>query len=454
MSNLLGRMPFYLSRLDDERYRYAVLVGLLTVAFVLRLIAALTLPIDYRFHMSDAVEYISDAHHLLTLGVFGEKPGIPYATVPPGYPLFIVGVFALTNQSLMAVRLAQIVLGALMVWLTYLIGREVTLRHSGLWGAFISAVYPAWIIYTAVFMTETLYTVLLLAFVWCLMRSMKTYTAKYAIITGITFGLTLLTRETLLLFPLLLPFALWWSRISWRYAWRYLLLFTIATLLMLSAWLARNYHTFGQVFYTERTAAIRYQLTGSGYLAPRYEHLADENTPPPRPKPLEYYERYGSPSDMIRINNLFNDPTTYLRHLANRLVEFWLHPVGLQSLPDNWIVRAVYIALHIGMLGLAGVSIVSGLKGRDVAIGIFTPLLVYVTGTCLFFTASHPRYTLPFLPLVFILAALGLDTILHSLWRRGTIGTQTALPVDPIPPQCSQIERMVGHCSLHRENGP
>ena len=407
----------HLKWLDDERHRRAVLIALLVIAFVLRLTAALSIPLDYRLR-DDAVEYVTDARNLLALGVFGEEPGIPYATIPPAYPLFIAGIFALTNQSLLAVRLVQVALGTLMVWLTYLTGREIASRRIGLLGAFISAVYPVWVLWPALFLTETLYVVLLLAFTWCLIRSMKTGTTKYVVITGVTFGLALLTREVLLVFPVLLPVALWWSHIPWQRAWRYLLLFAVATLLTLVPWLARNYHTFGQVFYTERTAAIRYQLTGSGYLASRYAYLADESASPPSKKPPEYYERYGRASDMINIKQVLTDPVTYLRHLGNRLVEFWLHPNGLESLPGNPIIRAGYIAAHIGMLGAAIVGMVAGLQRRDVATGVLALLLAYITGTCLFFTGPNPRYTLPFLPIVFIFTASGAPKLAEGFTSR------------------------------------
>jgi len=407
----------HLSWFDDERHTRAVLSALLVVAFVLRLTAALIIPMDYRLR-DDAVEYVTDARNLLALGVFGEVPGIPYATIPPAYPLFIASIFALTNQSLLAVRLVQVALGTLIVWLTYLTGREIASRRIGLLGAFISAVYPVWVIWPALFLTETLYTVLLLVFTWCLIRSMKTCTTKYAVITGVMFGLTLLTREVLLVFPVLLPVALWWSRIPWQRAWRYLLLFAVATLLTLSPWLVRNYHTFGQVFYTERTEAIRYQLTGSGYLAPRYAYLVDEGAAPPSTKSPEYYVRYGRASDMTNIKQALTDPVTYLRHLGNRLVEFWLHPNGLESLPGNLGIRAVYIALHVGMLGVAVVGMVAGLQRRDVATGALALLLVYITGTCLFFTGPNPRYTLPFLPIVFIFTAWGTLKIVGRFMRQ------------------------------------
>jgi 4-amino-4-deoxy-L-arabinose transferase-like glycosyltransferase len=406
-ANLCARFSLCLGWLDEERHRRAALIGLLVIALALRLIAALIIPVEYRFR-DDAVEYVSIARHLLTLGVFGPEPGVPYALIPPGYPLLVAGIFALTNDSLMAVRLVQVVLGTLMVWLTYLVGEQVTGRRIGLLGALISAGYPIWIIWPALFLTETLYTVLVLTFTWYLIRSMKTCAARYAALTGVVFGLTLLTREALFLFPLLLPFALWWSRVPWRHAVRYLLLFGTTMLLVLSPWLIRNGCTFGQVFYTERTEALRYLLTGSGYLSPRYRHMAGEAISSPAPsQPPEYYERYGRQGEWFSITYLLGHPVGYLRQLVNRFVEYWLHPNGLESLPDNLIVRAVYVAVHVGMLGLAGVGLASGLRRRDVATGVLTLLLGYVTGTNLFFTGPNPRYTMPFLPIVFVLAAAG-----------------------------------------------
>jgi len=426
MTQPRGRTRPWLNWLADEGHARAILVAVLVLAFALRLAAALIIPIDYRLR-DDALEYVADARHLLELGVFGEEPGVPYATIPPGYPLFIAGVFALTDESLMAVRLVQVMLGTLIVGLIYLIGCEATSKRTSLLGALVGAVYPIWIIWPALFLTETLYTVLLLAFYWVLVRSIKVATAKRALCSGAIFGLALLTREVLFAFPLMLPIALWWSGVPWRQAGRYVLLFAVATLLVLSPWLARNYRTFGQAFYTERTDAIRYQLTGSGYLAPRYEYLADEEAAPPLPKSAEHYERFGSSSDMMRITNLFADPMTYLRRLVNRLVEFWLHPNGLEALPGNFFIRAVYIVLHVGMLGLAGVGIFTYLKRRDIVVGGFALLLIYATGSSLFFTNPNPRYTLPFLSLVFILAAMGVGSTWQFLRRKRATGDSKAI---------------------------
>jgi len=413
MSQLVAWLSQLVAWLNDPKNNRVILFIILILAFMPRLAAAFVLPIDYRLAASDAPEYIAGARNLITLGIFGEEPGVPYATIPPIYPLFIASVFAFTNQSLMAVRIAQVILAVLIVWLTYLIGKEVFSLQVGLLAAFISALYPVWIIRPALFMTEPLYTVLFLVFVWCFIRSLRNYSVKYTIWAGVTFALGLLTREIFFVFLLLLPLIVWWSGMSWRYAWRYVLLFTAALFLTISPWLIRNYFTFGQAFYTERTEAIRYRLTGQGYLAPRYQHLADSSIKPPQKTHLEFghNERFGTSQQILNPDFALSNSEEYAQFIANRFIEIWLHPVGLYSLPDHILIRGLYITIHFIMMGLAVMGLVSGLKKRNLGVGVTVWLLLYTTGVLVLFMAPRPRYSLPFLPPIFILAVIGLTSL-------------------------------------------
>jgi 4-amino-4-deoxy-L-arabinose transferase-like glycosyltransferase len=439
MSHLCDTARSVLGRLDDDRHWRVILTGLLMVAFSLRLAAALVIPIEYRFD-PDAVLYVSIADNLLESGAFGADPGIPYALIPPIYPLFIACIFAVTNQGLLAVRLVQALLGTLIVWLVYCTGAETATRRAGLFAALLCTVYPVWIIWPALFLTETVYTVLLLGFVWCLIRSLQAHSIRYTLLAGVLFGLALLTREVLLAFILLLPVALWWSRASWRRTWRHLLLFAVTSLLTVTPWLARNYSTFGAVFFTDRTEAIRYQLTGSGHLSARYSYLADKSiSPPPLRKPPDFYERFGEPSEWISAKHLLGSPATYFRHLGNRLVELWLHPVGLYSLPDNQIVRALYVAFQVGMLAFSSWGILVGIRQRSIPTGTSTLLLMYVTGTSAIVTMPNPRYTLPALPLIFVLSVSGASSICSSL--KGTDAVRK--------PAASEAQGSLAGCETH-----
>ena len=73
-----------------------------------------------------------------------------------------------------------------------------------------------------------------------------------------------------------------------------------------------------------------------------------------------------------------------------------------------------YLISHTLLLAALAGAVV-GLRRRDAATGALVMLLAYNTMVVLFLTKPHPRYTLPFLPLVFLLAAQGVV----ALARRG-----------------------------------
>jgi 4-amino-4-deoxy-L-arabinose transferase-like glycosyltransferase len=279
----------------------------------------------------------------------------------------------------------------------------------GLGAGLICAIYPPFILYAVPYLSEALYLPLLAFYISYLIRSTREPTVNDVALAGVAFGLSMLTKETLIAFPLVLPLLLMWARLGLREILRYLLVFTAVVVLVLSPWLARNYHVFGDILYTERTAAIRYQLTGTGYLSPRFEERVEGRESPvsESDRLYSYYQRFGRTSDLWRVGFLLNDPATYARYVFSRLVEFWLHPNGLSSLPEDYVVRIGYVVVHIAMLGLALWQMILDLRRRDGPTGGLVIMLLYVTMVGVFLRRPNPRYNLPFLPIVFIFAARG-----------------------------------------------
>lgn len=403
--------------LDDAGHARTVLVLLLAVALAARLAAALALPLDYKL-VKDAAAYVAIGRNVAVHRVFGPTPETPYALIPPGYPLFVAAVLWCTGHSLLAVRLAQVVLATLMVWQTYMVARAGAGRPAALTAAALVALYPPWVVWPCRFLTEPLYGVLLLAFVWGLLRSTARATPAWAAFTGVAFALALLTREMGILLPALMPAALWWTRKRLRPSAVYLAVFLAAALVTVLPWLVRNYQRFGSAFYTERTEAIRYRLTGRGYLSPRYRYLVDPSAANPVAKRPEYWQRYGKPSEWVSVRFLLEHPCTYCLHAARRLRELWLHPNGLASLPASALARWPYAAFHWVLLALALGAGVVGLRRRHGPTGILVALVLYDTVVLLLLSKPHPRYTLPLLPLVFVLAAQALAG-LSARWRAG-----------------------------------
>jgi 4-amino-4-deoxy-L-arabinose transferase-like glycosyltransferase len=240
----------------------------------------------------------------------------------------------------------------------------------------------------------------------------------------------MLTKETLIVFPLALPLVFWGARLSLRQALRYLVVFPVATVLVLAPWLIRNYSTFGHVLYTSRTAYIQYELTGTGYVTPYFEEQVKHAASPVSESSdkYDYYQRYGRNSDLWNLGFALNHPATYVRYLFNRLVEFWLHPSGLWSLPEVLVIRTAYIAAHTAMLALAAWQMLIGLRRREAVTGGLMILLAYVTVVGSMFNRPNPRYNLPFLPIIFIYAARGALSLIERFADQRLLHGQRAEP--------------------------
>jgi 4-amino-4-deoxy-L-arabinose transferase-like glycosyltransferase len=140
-----------------------------------------------------------------------------YAHRPPVYPLFltlIYGTFGLRNY--LALKLAESVIGALTCLVIYLIGKQVWGWPVGLAGAVIAALYPCFLYYTGAVLTENLFTFLLTAATYFLLRAEQyLLTAPwrgksvYYLMGGFLLGLGILTRSYIvLLVPLLFLWAI------------------------------------------------------------------------------------------------------------------------------------------------------------------------------------------------------------------------------------------------------
>ncbi len=396
-----------------------MLSGILLLAAGLRLGLALAVPDSFGMR-ADAEEYIGVARNWLQTGVFGENAGIPYAVIPPAYPAFLALIFGVSGGSLLAARLAQAALGAATVWLVYAIGRQLFSERAGVWAAGLAAVYPPLALYVTFYLTETLYTFFALLFVYGFARWQAAPQARYAVLSAAGFALALLTRETLVLLPLAFPLLFWWGRLNWREGGRFLLFFGGAALLFVAPWLARNALTFDAFFFTERTDALRYEWTGEGYLSSEFEEWVQTNEAPltEEQRHYEYLRYYGRAVDMRDPAFLLAQPGQYVTFLGRRLVEFWLHPVGLESLPENLLLRAGYIAFHALLVGLATFQMVRLLPRRDAGMALLTLCLLYITLIGLFLRRPLPRYTLPFTPLLFLYAAQASDRWARLRFRR------------------------------------
>jgi len=327
---------------------------------------------------------------------------------PPLYLYFLGVPFALTG-SLEAVKYLQCVVGALLVPAVGLLGlrsfEEPAGERAGLLAALFAALYPELVWFAAHFWAETLFAVLLWWAIERLVASDATGSSVAAVGAGLLWGLSVLTRETVLYF---VPFAALW--LAWRRPGgsRRAALFVCASLVVVLPWTVRNWRVFG-AFVPVSTAGALNLWQGNTRLSreqvyeeywavhgriPKYEHA--------RSRAIEAI--------------LARQPLWIVEKLRSELPEFW----AAHAQPIVHIERGAYGPIR-RPLALAAVAIVLAPYLAALALfvlGLASPGLGRAAGLVLAFLAfyvllhvvahGYPRYRLPAMPAVLLLAAHGL----------------------------------------------
>ena len=203
-----------------------------------------------------------------------------------------------------------------------------------------------------------------------------------------------------------------WVGLRWKTIGKLMPLVLLSMVVVWTPWLYRNLVTFGTPFFSERTEAIRYKVTGQGYLAPRYRYLADDEAEGPRRRSPEFYRRFGrSTTALLSPRLMVHEPGQYSGYLVRRIQRLWFHPKGLNSVPGGTPGKAAYLAAHIGLLLFAAGGLIRGAWRREPGMSGMAVLLLYATAVPLFLVWPAPRYTLPFVPFLFVGASASLTAV-------------------------------------------
>ncbi len=155
---------------------------------------------------TDAVSYVRLGKNLIDNGkyVFGEdyNRGIFF---PPGYPL-LVGLFNIFIKNLIVTgKLISLLSSVATIFISYLIGKEIYNKESGLFAAFVCAIHPTLLDVSTMVTTESLFICLLMLSIYVSVLSINNPRFIYFILLGVLTGMAYLTRSEGMLL-MLLPF--------------------------------------------------------------------------------------------------------------------------------------------------------------------------------------------------------------------------------------------------------
>lgn len=215
-----------------------ILLLIIAAAFFVRFFYFLTLGEELEF--PDSARYDRLARGI----VAGE--GYQTTSTAPLYPLFLAGVYGAFGHSFFAVRTAQALIECASVLMVFLLARGAFGGRAGLAAAGIFAVYPFFIFFSGLVLTETLFIFLLLALIYHLKRWVSMPSAGSAAVCGFIGGAAILIKPVIFYFiPLVLLFYIIFKREK-----RIPLLKSSALIILLvplaaSPWAAYNYIEHG-----------------------------------------------------------------------------------------------------------------------------------------------------------------------------------------------------------------
>ena len=394
--------------------------------------------------------------------VYDSIPKYPGAYQPPGYTVFIAFFLWLGEGRVMAVKLAQVLLGALSAALVYLIGRTWLSERAARWAAVLFALYPNLIAFTHCVWTETLFIFLQLLGFGLLLTRRRTPGRWRFVAAGVFLAAAVLTRSiTLFFLPLFAGWFLWVHWTDRRTAGRRLALCFGVVAVLLLPWVVRNTRLHGGFVLIETNGAFNaWRGNSAGAFSERPEPQGQSYLPPFEGIPMmpvadqtaaklveEARVMYGveAPTDLqvvacarrLALREIVGDPGLFLRRAVYKFVDLW-NPTSFLLRhfrfgaygPVHPAVEWILTWLSVGTYGLVMALAVLGLlRLRS------NPLTGFVLLQVTYYTSIHlitfglTRYRLPLMPWILLFAGQALAILL----ARRLPAERASAVVAPVP---------------------
>lgn len=391
--------------LDGPSWPWLLLGLALRVAFALKLGGG--------FHQFDENGFDSIARQFAATATAGAD-GVP--SVVPLVPAALFGACYRLFGGMAGARVALAALGAALPWLAGRLAGTVVSPRAGRLALIIAAVYPFFVYYSGLVMSESPYLLLTVAGLWLLCESLageSGYTRPAA--AGVLLALAALcrTEAAYVLLPIwAVAAALCVAR---RWAWRSLGVALLCWTLPLTAWALRN-----------RAAVGAFTLDTHGGMALVHGVLYLDENDVDTSRAQEAFERselYRATLDLpehardaalkrAALSAMADDPGRTLRQWGRKFVHFWrfyprtdrVYAARADSNPTAGVPLGLLVAVSLlfePALILGGLAGLWGLRRRWERAW---PLWLWLAGTMALHvvSVSQIRYRLPVMPVLLV----------------------------------------------------
>jgi 4-amino-4-deoxy-L-arabinose transferase-like glycosyltransferase len=412
--------------------------ALFGAAFLLRLAFVLWAPGE---PSADGIFYHAYGSFIARGWGYVDLDGSPVVRWMPGWPLLLGGLYRLFGSSTLVAMLANAVLDAATAVLVAALGARLFRRRVGLVAGGLYAFWPGVVFLCATHMSESLFNVLLvgvllLTTIACEAESRRTlWFAAGGLCLG---GAAMVKAEPLVMSPALL-LALWIARRSRADFLRAAAAFFLMTAAVLTPWTIRNWVTFDRFLPTAASGGIGI------YLANHPGATGGQDLRANRALQQRFRGRNAAETAIARNDAGWHDawefvrahPGEEIRIIANKLRLTYstdarggklvrgLGPEESWHLDaDAWRrLRLTADSYWFAMLGLALVGLGTLRSWKPIA----APLLLLSVIVPWFFLhvvfLGGPRYHVPQIPAIALLAGRGLDAIIAMARERRGVGS-------------------------------
>jgi 4-amino-4-deoxy-L-arabinose transferase-like glycosyltransferase len=381
----------------------------------------------------DEQQYSQIARSLVAGDGFAWGPARPTSIRPPLYPGLLAGVWAISPDNLQAVRVIQILLSLATAMMVYLLGSRVYGPRAAAWAAAACWLYPSFIFFNFLILTETLFTFLLVAFILLTVMLLQNPGVWIALASGLALGLAALTRSVLWPLPLILcPLlaVLIRAPLAHRVAMPCLVLAGYA--FVVAPWAIRNTRLQGVVTIVDTMGGMNLRMGN-------YEHTPDDRMWDAVALDGEKSWVVGLTADLPgqsitegqkekwaqrkAIEYMRANPAITLRRAFIKFADFWglerEFIAGVQNgfyAPPRWVQVLGLLAMVFGYMaiaigGAAGIWLAAPEDWRLHVI-LLLPVAVIMGAHVIVF--GHSRYHLPLIPIFAVYAAALVATRLPS----------------------------------------
>jgi len=369
--------------------------------------------LENQLYTSDAHSYNQIAVNLLDGKGFVTDGGL-YARRGPVYPLFLAIIYLIFGYSFVAVRFAQAIIGALTCIIIYLLSKELFDKKVGLIAAFISAIYYPFILQPAYLLTEVLFTFLLIAMLYFLIRYYYKKDFFSLCLGGLIFGISILCKGILFLFiPLLI---IWLVVIEFKQHSKNVIA-TFVTLIFIFLpmfpWIVRNYLFYNAFIPSQIGGGLALYIgnnpkaTGGtgGWHKLRQDGFLPENID------NLFTVEVDKLSQIKAINYIRNNPERFIKLGFNKIINMW-RPFYVDAMLINKIIMT-FSYIPIMIFAILGIFLT---RKKYKYISIFYFLFIYyIMIHVIFFGVIRYRY--PVMPFFIIFAAFSLVFLINKILK-------------------------------------